>query len=89
MSNKSTDQLKQELISKLDELKAKMEQTDQEYEAEVVEYAKKYSGNLESPAAVSAMQKLGKKYAEIFAEQEDEIKVVEGLLVKLDDESYE
>ena len=89
MSNKSNDQLKQELITKLDELKAKMEQTDQEYEAEIVAYAKKYGDNTDSPAAVSAMQKLGKKYAEIFAEEEDEIKVVEGLLVKLDDESYQ
>ena len=80
--------LKEELTLRFDELKAQIEKTNRDYEAEIVQWAKEFNEKPESRQAKKALQNISDKYAETFVNQEDAIKEIEDLLVQLDDANY-
>ena len=81
-------QLREELTLRFDELKAEIEKTNENYEAEIVKWAKEFGDNPDSRQAKRYLQDISNKYAEIFSNQEDSVKEIENLLVKLDDANY-
>ena len=80
--------LKEQLTLRFDELKVEINKTNANYEAEIVSWAKEFGENPESRQATRALKEISDRYAEIFADQEDAVKEIEDLLVKLDNANY-